>query len=175
MRSLRRAAAGLSAFSAFLALPSLAQTVTVVYEPAASSVPTLSNWGLIAMVGLMAVAVFVTVRRGALGRLFSLFAAAAALTVTASQLATPAVAAPDFALANAAGGTTVWGQTGTTPLPNTTTTALRIVSVQAAQDMLLVEPEPSPRCVAGLVVSPGQTCYVTVIPLTIPTSPGSVD
>lgn len=171
----RNAAACLLSLSGAVALPCLAQTVTVVYAPEASSVPTLSEMGLIVTIALMGFAAFMTLRSGASGRIFSLLTIGAALMFAASQFAPPATAAPDFALSNPVGGTTVWNQTGTTAVPNTTTSALRIVSVEAGQGTYLEQPLLSPRCVPGLVVLAGQSCYVAVFAQGGQTGPGTVD
>lgn len=159
-----------------LTLPSvsLAQfvppTTTIVYAPAAAgsptAVPTLSEWGLIALAAVMVFAAIRALRRGTGGRLLSLAIVAAASLAGTQWTARPAMAVPAFTLSNAAGGTATWLGDGEIGVLNTTGVAQKIISVGLTGTGMLRPTEGSPRCVAGLVVNAGQQCYVNVaVPL----------
>lgn len=148
--------------AALVAPPVLAQsgpTTTITYEPLVANVPSLSEWGLMALVGMMAFAAFRVMRRGAPGRLLSLLALGAVAAIAASPWATPAMAVPPLALTSPVGGTAVWTGTGEIGVPNNTSVPLRIVSVQV-ENAAAFSPEGSPICAAGVVLNPGQLCYI---------------
>lgn len=152
-----------------LALPSvsLAQSVTIVYEPAvaavaATSVPSLSEWGLMALAAVMAFAAYRALRRGTGARLWSLAVLAAASLVVTQWIARPAMAVPaGVSMSSAAGGSVTANGTGEHSVSNTSGVALKIRSVDYENGTPRT-PAGEPPCVSGLVVNAGQQCFVRI-------------
>lgn len=152
-----------------LALPSvsLAQSVTIVYEPAvaavaATSVPSLSEWGLMALAAVMAFAAYRALRRGTGARLWSLAVLAAASLVVTQWIARPAMAVPaGVSMSSAAGGSVTANGTGEHSVSNNSGVALKIRSV-SYENGAPRTPTGAPPCVSDLVVNAGQQCFVRI-------------
>ncbi len=163
--------ASLALIASLLTAPAIAQvpiaTTTIVFSPTAAggasvaSIPTLSQWGLIAVSVMTAFFAYRAIRHGAAGRILSVSAFGAAVAVAASQVAPPAFAVPGHALENPQGGTVVLTGRGEFMLPNTSGAAQTIRSVTVDNATREV-PQGAPECTAGLVVAAGSTCYVRV-------------
>ncbi len=160
------ALATLAVFSAGAQAP--IATTTIAYAPAAAAaspagVPTLSEWGLIVLVGFMAFAAFRAMRKGGAARLFSLLAFGAAAVIGAAHFATPTQAAPFLAFDQASGGVINWSGVGETAVENTTGVALKITAISYVGGVTPMTPIGTPECVVGLSVNPGAACYIRVI------------
>jgi len=159
------ALAALAVFSAGAQAP--IATTTITYAPAAAAaspagVPTLSEWGLIVLAGVMALAAFRAMRKGGAARLFSVLAFGAAAVMGAAQFATPTQAAPFLAFDQASGGVISWPGIGEIPIENTTGVAQKITAISYVGGVTRRPPVGTPECVVGLSVNPGAICYIRV-------------
>lgn len=137
--------------------------VTVSYAPASTAVPTVSEWGLLIMSGLLAVAAFVAIRKGANSKAIMGLALASMASLGVGGYAVRDVLAqsfPTLAMTNPAGGV-ITADLGKDPAPisNQTAVPMRVVSITPPA---AIDTDPS-GCVAGTtVVAPGASCTVLV-------------
>lgn len=137
--------------------------VTVSYAPASTAVPTVSEWGLLVMSALLAVAAFAAIRKGAGSKSIMGLALAAMACWDGGGYTVREVVAqslPGLAMTNPAGGT-VTADLGkdAVPVTNQTSVPMRVVSITPPA---AIDSDPS-GCVAGTtVVAPGASCTVLV-------------
>lgn len=147
-------------------LPTSAFAQIIGYTPAVdATVPTLSQWGMLILAVLLAIAAIYTGRKQA-NRLWSVMLAAAALGFGAQGMPVGDVqASPLLVMANNTGGTVDVSELGglpiNVPINGNPTIPMRIISVTPAS----VATAGSPTCAVGLIVAPGQTCYYSGPPL----------
>jgi hypothetical protein len=136
---------------------------TIVYAPVPPStpVPALSEWGLLILAVVMAIAAAVYLRKKGASKTLASVALLSALVLggfSGDKLIGNAWAPPPIAMNNPAGGTlsfsySSWMDLG---IPNMSGVAQRIVSITPPS-----YPTPdSPTCVDGLVVPAGGQCYI---------------
>ncbi len=148
---------------------------TVSYAPlAATNVPTVSEWGLIFLAGLLALAAYQAMRTQG-GRALKVWALGlvACGTLSAGLWNQPALAEPapaEIALNQAAGG--VADIPHRTDLffgdffyiytaENQTDQPQRITGVSAASGFTVLSPAGrTPECTVGLVLQPKEVCYI---------------
>ena len=162
------ALAALLVFSAGAQVPT--GTTTITYAPAAAAaapagIPTLSEWGLIILAGVMAFAAFKAMRKGAAGRMFSILAFAAAGAIGTAQFAAPTRAAPGTAFSEASGGVVIWTGVGEISIQNTSGVSQKITAINYSGGATPQTPVGTPQCSVGLTLAPGATCYFRVIHL----------
>lgn len=148
---------GLLLSSATLGMQAFAQSIT--YAPAASSIPTVSEWGLMLLSLVLVSAAFIALRNKKSKVLMAWFMAGSmALAVGGGGwLMSEAWAIPDATLSSDSGGTLVLsGYSGEFPVSGHPTLAMRIVDVTPAS----LSTTGSPTCEAGRVVNAGGVCYV---------------
>ena len=145
--------------AAGLPVPAFAQVI--VYGPAATSVPTLSQWGMLILAVLLAMAAVYTTRKSG-NRLLSGLLAIMALGVGVQGTpvgSVQAVSVPTMVVNT--GGTIDLSEFGPSiidvPINGHPSIPMRIISVTPASAPTTL----SPTCAAGLVVNVGQTCYYT--------------
>ena len=179
MKALQRCTATslLVGLAAMAGMPSawagFANGAVIVYAPAAASgavgtasIPTLSEWGMIATAVLVAVMAYRSLRGRLGGKTVASVLLAGVITMAGSQqpgLIRTARAVPvQTELSNPAGGMAdVQFLTGAdVPVVNTSGVAQRIVSVTPQPPYPITQPAGSPRCVANLQLAPNATCYV---------------
>ncbi len=137
--------------------------VTVSYAPASTAVPTVSEWGLLILSGLLAVAAFVAIRKGASSKAIMGLALASMASLGVGGYAVRDVLAqsfPSLAMTNPAGGV-VTADLGKDPAPvsNQTSVPMKVMSITPPA---AIDTDPS-GCVAGTtVVAPGASCTVLV-------------
>lgn len=147
-------------------LPTSAFAQIIVYTPAVeATVPTLSQWGMLILAALLAIAAIYTGRKQG-NRLLSVMLAVAALGLGAQGAPVGDVqASPQLFMANNTGGTVDLSELGglpiNVPISGNPTIPMRIVSVTPASFTTL----GSPTCAAGLLIAPGQTCYYSAPPI----------
>ena len=142
---------------------------TIVYAPAtpASSIPTLSEWGMLILSVLMVVAAVVSLRKKAGNKTLASVALLSALVLggfagdkvigSANAIVTPV-------MSNPAGGTiSNYFYDGIDfAISNTSGVAQMIVSITPT----VLVPTTSPTCTTNLVVPAGGSCYIaTVLPI----------
>lgn len=150
---------------------------SVAYAPlAASNVPTLSEWALIGLAGLLAVVAYHAVRAKG-GHVLKVWAAGllACASLSAALWSNPSVAgaAPIEITLDQPGG-------GVASIPhstdlfsgdlfhiytaqNLTDRAQRVTGVSVITGLVVLPPTGFvPECTAGLVLQPGDVCYVKV-------------
>lgn len=137
--------------------------VTVSYAPASTAVPTVSEWGLLIMSGLLAVAAFVAIRKGANSKAIMSLALASMASLGVGGYAVRDVLAqsfPTLAMTNPAGGV-ITADLGKDPAPisNQTAVPMRVVSITPPA---AIDTDPS-GCAAGTtVLAPGASCTILV-------------
>lgn len=135
-------------------------TWVIVYAPVQSvGVPTLSEWGLLALAALLLAAAIVSLRRKSGTRALAPALLAGALSLggfVGNRLVDSAHAIPPNGLSNPAGGTLTLGGTGSEQqVLNTSGVPQVIVSVVPESCS-----STTPTCAAGRIVPAGESCYV---------------
>jgi hypothetical protein len=161
LRTLLAAAGGL-ALLGFQA-EAIAQSLpggTIDYQGlSATSVPTLSEWGLAGLAILIAVVGY-RYRRARFGGkpLASLLIAGALglCAILGDKVISPAAAIAVFGFSNPAGGTVQICDSSEIPVPNSTSVPVRVVSVTPYPGSII----ETGTCVPGLVVAPGASCTI---------------
>ncbi|MEZ5606691.1 MAG: midcut-by-XrtH protein [Burkholderiaceae bacterium] len=142
---------------------------TIDYEPlSVATVPTLSQWALVAMGLLLAVLAYRALRGRIHGRLLTHLLLGGGLAAAGGWAGTGGVpsaqAAPPVedtvALSQASGGTANITVLGVSEVENTSAVALRIKALNSTAQWINPEPGHAPQCVVGMVLQPGGTCYV---------------
>ena len=139
-----------------------AQTAVVTYGPVgATAVPTLSEWGMLAMALVLGVAAVYALRKQAHSKAVMSLALGAGALLTAAlggQVVQQARAVPVGAqLSNPAGGSiSISMGSGLVLVQNSSQVPLRIISVTPEE----VQNAPQTTCDPGLIVTPGATCEV---------------
>lgn len=145
-------------------LPASAFAQVIVYAPAATAVPTLSQWGMLVLAVLLAAAAVYTGRRSG-SRLLSGLLMLTAIGVGVQGTPVGSVQAiPVPTMVVSTGGTIdlseLGGPINNLPIQGHPSVPMQILSVTPPSDPTTSQP----TCTVGLVVSPGQTCYYTVDP-----------
>jgi hypothetical protein len=135
---------------------------TIVYAPTPPStpVPTLSEWGLLILAVVMAMAAAVYLRKKGASKTLASVAFLSALVLggfSGDKLIGNARALPTPAMTNPAGGTLSFGYTGQLAIPNISGVSQTIVSITPT----VLVATPGPTCVVGLVVPAGGQCYIS--------------
>ncbi|MBA4741115.1 MAG: midcut-by-XrtH protein [Azoarcus sp.] len=153
--------------AALTLLPGLAaaQEVTITYGPIEpTAVPTLSQWGMIGMSVLIALAAYATLRRtgGARFLLALGVCAAGLLGAEGYRIVGTARAVPAPVMDQPQGGTLVFPAPSFSSMPveNTTSVPLQILSISPD----LYAQAPGTTCDPGVIVAPGGTCDVSAPP-----------
>lgn len=155
----------------------------VTYAPlAAANVPTVSEWGLIGMAALLAVAAFFTLRAQGT-RTLKVWASGLLVcaAVSATLWNTPAEAVPspvDVVMDQPNGGTAPIPHRGALffgdffyiyKVQNQTDRAQRVLAVSVIPGLELLEPTGfTPECTPGLVLQPNDVCYLRVYNQSLP-------
>ncbi len=145
------------------------QTWTIVYAPGSVNIPTLSEWGMLALSALLAVAAVAALRNRIGGKTLLSIAFLCALVlggvigtrmIGEAQAGTCAAPPP---LSSPTGGTLNFTSCSSGTVTNTSGVALRIVSITPASS----DTTPNtPTCVQNLVLQAGQSCYIAATPPT---------
>lgn len=155
----------------------------VTYAPlAAANVPTVSEWALIGMAALLAVAAFFALRAQGT-RTLKVWAAGlmACAAVSATLWNTPAEAVPppvDVIMNQPNGGTASIPHRGALffgdffyiyKVQNQTDRPQRVIGVSVIPGLVLLEPTGfTPECTVGLVLQPNDMCYLRVYNQSLP-------
>lgn len=129
---------------------------TIVYAPIPASVPTLSEWGMVALIFLMAVISYRSLREKMGGKsLASIFLTGMLLlgAVSGDKLITQAYAALGFS--NPQGGT-LSNISSPSTITNITTVPLKLISVTPFMCTIA----PAATCRTGSVVPPQASCTI---------------
>ena len=145
--------------SALLGSHALAQSIT--YAPASTSVPTVSEWGLMLMSVVLAVAAWLVLRRQNSKALMAwAMVASLALAIGGSgRWISEAWAIPSPSMTNNNGGTldlSVFSGGGEFPINGNQNIPMRIVDLTPTS----LSTTGTPTCAVGLVVPYGGVCYV---------------
>ena len=140
---------------------------TIVYAPAtpASSIPTLSEWGMLILSVLMVVAAVVSLRKKAGNKTLASVALLSALVLGGfagdKVIGSANAITPAPVMSNPAGGTiTPFYYDGTElPVTNTSGVAQMIVSITPTVPVSTT----SPTCTTNLVVPAGGSCYIATV------------
>lgn len=135
--------------------------VVVQYGPVdAVSVPTLSQWGMIVMAMLLAMAALIAVHKNAKSKTVlsvSLGAAALLGAGLGHQVIGDAWSLPSPSMNTATGGTvSLPSNIGVIPVQNTTLVPLKIIGVTPAD----AQNSSTTTCDPGVIVAPGGSCDV---------------
>lgn len=144
------------------------QAWIIVYTPESVNIPTLSQWGMLALSALLAVAAVAALRKRAGGKTLLSIAFLCALVlggvvignkvIGEAQAGTCGAAPP---MSSPTGGTLSFTSCSSATLTNTSGIAQRIISISPAS----ADTTPStPTCVQNLVVPAGQSCYLAAAP-----------
>ena len=142
----------------------------ITYAPTTStSVPTLSEWGMVAMALLLAVLAYRLLRDRLGGKPLASVVLAGALGlglvsgVPGVRSAAAVVIVPSVSLSNSAGGTANVTQRGLNLVTNTSGVLQTITQMQASEGWVFEsEFDNSPICQVGTVLSVGDSCYVNL-------------
>ena len=140
---------------------------TIVYAPAtpASSIPTLSEWGMLILSVLMVVGAVVSLRKKAGNKTLASVALLSALVLGGfagdKVIGSANAITPAPVMSNPAGGTiTPFYYDGTElPVTNTSGVAQMIVSITPTVPVSTT----SPTCTTNLVVPAGGSCYIATV------------
>lgn len=154
---------GCAAGTLLMAHQLVSAQVVVTYGPASSSIPTLSEWGMLAMAALLVIAAAMVFRRGAKShRLMSVLLGAAALVMGGAHLSHEAQAVPVVTLElTVPTGGTLSTDAGpiSTPVVNRTPVPQRILSITPPSAI-----GGSTPCLAGsTVLSTNASCTILTI------------
>ena len=143
------------------------QAWTIVYTPESVNIPTLSEWGMLALSALLAVAAVAALRKRIGGKTLLSIAFLCALVLAGvvgnkvigeAQAGTCATPPP---MSSPTGGTLSFTSCSSGTVTNTSGIAQRIISISPAS----ADTTPNtPTCVQNLVVPAGQSCYLAAIP-----------
>lgn len=139
----------------------MAQSVTITYGPDVASVPTLSEWGMIAMALVLAVVALIAMRKGGSSKAVLSVALAAAIALgggaNALKEAMAAPVSPTLLMTNQAGGSIVANEgVVTTVVANSTSVSLKILSISPA-----AVHNNATGCIAGAtLLAPNASCTV---------------
>ena len=147
--------------------------VSIVYSPniagvGTQAVPSLSEWGLIALCMLVLAIAYRMMRAGAGARPVATVLLAGALgagAINDQDLVGKVVAAiPAVSLANSAGGTAGFSHVDTnTRVENSSGVPQQIKSIRINYGLYQIgTPSQTPQCVEGTVVTAGASCYVFI-------------
>ena len=147
-------------------LPATAFAQVIVYAPAAATpVPTLSQWGMLILAVMLAMAAVYMGRKSG-NRLLSglLVVAALGLGVQGAPVGNvQAIPAPT--MANSTGGTVDLSELGglliDVPVNGHPSIPMQIINVTPPSSPT----SSTPTCAAGLIVQPGQTCFYSENPV----------
>ncbi len=167
------------AHSLVSAQPSFVTSWTISYAPVTpASVPTLSEWALLALALVLALGTAWSLYKKAGRGTTAVLALATALvlgTVTGQDVMGRAEARLAPTLSLAGGGTTSafsYSEFGTSTsglqITNTSGVALQITAITLTVDSAPTTPSVpanTPQCTVGLVLPAGQSCYVTYVVL----------
>lgn len=142
---------------------------TLTYAPAAAaatttSTPTLGTWTLLLMAALLAVIAYRVLKTRVSGRQFGLFALAGSLIAGGAasgdliRLA-HAQSVPVYQMSSATGGT-VNLIFGIQQLTNTSGVPQQVTNLVGNGSYVNPGGSYTPQCIVGLVVAPGNSCYV---------------
>lgn len=146
-------------------LPTSAFAQVIVYAPAATAVPTLSQWGMLLLAVLLAMAAVYMGRKPG-NRLLSGLLVVAALGMGVQGAPVGNVQAiPVPTMANNTGGTVDLSELGglliDVPVNGHPSIPMQIISVTPPSSPTT----STPTCAVGLIVQPGQTCYYSENPV----------
>lgn len=145
----------------------------IVYEPlaAATAVPTLSEWGLMAMMGLLVLVAYRVLRERLQGKPLASVVLAGVLglgVVSGGYWGRPALAIAvynTFQLSSASGGSYTfvspgdeWQGTNTSAVPQRIKSMTRLDT-----NYSFITPTGTPECTVGLVVPVGGTCNAKIV------------
>ena len=139
----------------------MAQSVVITYGPVdVAAVPTLSEWAIIAMAILLALAAVIAIRKSARSKTSLSLSLGSAALLGASlghQVIGDAWSLPTPAMDTPTGGTVnLPSNIGVIPVENTTQMPLKIISVTPAD----AQNSPSTTCDPGVIVAPSASCNV---------------
>lgn len=156
-----------------LPLEAMAQAETVGYidyiPVTPTSVPTLSEWGLVTLAIALAVGSYVVLRKGDTGKhLASVVAMGMGLLIAGSGLMVirdaHANGFPSVYLSQPTGGRADIVDTGNKHVVNNSGVALRITTLLPANvDVNFVDPDLLPRCTTETTLQPYEECVVKLV------------
>lgn len=138
--------------------------VTITYGPEITSVPTLSEWGMIIMAAVLAVVAVIAMRKGAGSKTVMSFAVAATVAFGGGAYSIKealAIAIQPLSMTSPSGGTieTYSGQ-APTPVVNNTSVRQKILSISPSEAV----DNSGSGCVPGTtVLAPAASCTVLTI------------
>ena len=137
---------------------------TITYAPI-GSIPTLSEWGMLILAALLAVAAVFSLRKKVGSKTLLSIAAVCALglgSVMGNKMIGEAQAGActtPSAMSSAGGGTITFNSCGGA-VTNTTSVPLQIISITPTS--ATTSPPNTPTCVTNLIVPAGAACYISI-------------
>lgn len=138
--------------------------VTITYGPEITSVPTLSEWGMIIMAAVLAVVAVIAMRKGAGSKTVMSLAVAATVAFGGGAYSIKdalAIAIQPLSMTSQSGGTIqVDGGSQPTPVVNNTTVRQKILSITPPE---AIDTSGS-KCIPGTtVLAPTESCTVLTL------------
>lgn len=134
---------------------------TIDYAPV-GSIPTLSEWGMLILAGLLAVTAVFSLRKKVGSKTLLSIGVLCALglgSVMGNKMIGQAQATSCEQMSNSGGGTlSCYGSSGT--ITNTTSVPLQIIRIIPTSDPAT---PPNTTCVQNLIVQAGGSCYVSLV------------
>lgn len=151
--------------AALLGVSNVASAQVIVFAPAATSVPTMSEWMLIVMSLLIAAAAFRVMRAREMSRPLAWLLSVGVLAAGASaglQLAGEAKASgfSQLTLSTLGGGSIALPGPGAFGILNSSGVSQRVTSINSGGFTLQDVFGFAPTCAIGLVVQSGNFCYI---------------
>lgn len=142
-------------------------TITFGANPPTTSVPTLSEWGMLFMALVLAILAFRAIRKANMSgtAMSALFAVTSAVMVVAGLGYTDRVLA-GFGIDAQSGNQQNFPSTGDVGVWNSTSQDVYVLSIQASAGYVVSTPSATPACTVGMRIpanSSPAVCYVRVV------------